>query len=108
MSEPALFSLLMAHVTPSEQAGASALNFLVISLTQAIAVGVAGASFTRFGYPAVLYAMAGRAPFPAPLSRFFRGPSGFATSQTSPRKATPQQRKRCRHFRLCQGPTPGK
>jgi predicted MFS family arabinose efflux permease len=59
MSEPGLFSLLMSRVAPAEQAGASALNFLVISLTQAIAVAAAGASLARFGYPAVLCAMAG-------------------------------------------------
>ena len=92
MSEPALFSLLMAHVTPSEQAGASALNFLVISLTQAIAVGVAGASFTRFGYPAVLYAMAGVALVAALFSRFLLGQSVLPASQPSPVNASSEER----------------
>ncbi len=73
MSEPGLFSLLMKHVTPAEQAGASALNFLVISLTQAIAVAAAGASFARFGYPRVLYAMAGVALVAAFFFRFLLG-----------------------------------
>jgi predicted MFS family arabinose efflux permease len=59
MSEPGLFSLLMSRVAPGEQAGASALNFLVISLAQAIAVAGAGTSLARFGYPAVLCGMAG-------------------------------------------------
>jgi MFS family permease len=54
MSEPAIYSLLMSQVAPSEQAGASALNFLVISLVQAIASAAAGVSFLRFGYPTVL------------------------------------------------------
>src|SRR4051812_46868778 len=54
MSEPAIYSLLMSHVAPSEQAGPSALHFLVISLVQAFASAAAGASFLRFGYPAVL------------------------------------------------------
>ena len=54
MSEPGLFSLLMSGVAPSERAGASSLNFLVISLVQAVAVAATGASFTRFGYPTVL------------------------------------------------------
>ena len=54
MSEPAIYSLLMSQVAPSEQAGASALNFLVISLAQAFASAAAGASFLRFGYPEVL------------------------------------------------------
>jgi predicted MFS family arabinose efflux permease len=54
MSEPAIYSLLMSRVAPSEQAGASAINFLVISLAQSIATALAGASFVRFGYPAVL------------------------------------------------------
>jgi hypothetical protein len=57
MSEPAINSLLMSQVAPSEQAGASALNFLVISLAQAFASAAAGASFLRFGYPAVLGAI---------------------------------------------------
>ena len=58
MSEPGMYSLLMRRVTPAEQTGASTLNFLVISLAQAIAAVVAGASFVRFGYPAVLTAIA--------------------------------------------------
>jgi len=59
MSQPGLFTLLMDRVTPAEQAGASALNFLVSSLAQAAAVAAAGAAFLRFGYPIVLTAMAG-------------------------------------------------
>jgi predicted MFS family arabinose efflux permease len=58
MSEPGLFTLLMSRVSPAEQAGASALNFLVISLAQAGAVAAAGASFVHFGYPRALLAMA--------------------------------------------------
>jgi MFS family permease len=54
MSEPGLFSLLMSGVAPDERAGASSMNFLVISLVQAVAVAATGASFTRFGYPTVL------------------------------------------------------
>jgi predicted MFS family arabinose efflux permease len=54
MGEPGMFSLLMGSVHPDERAGASALNFLVISLVQAGAVAATGASLTRFGYPAVL------------------------------------------------------
>jgi len=92
MSEPALFSLLMTHVTPSEQAGASALNFLVISVTQAIAVGLAGASFTRFGYPAVLYAMAGVAFIAALFSRFLLGQSVLPASQPCPVNASSEER----------------
>jgi predicted MFS family arabinose efflux permease len=59
MSQPGIYSLLMSQVSPSEQAGASALNFLVISLTQAVAATVAGAAFVRFGYPGVLAVTAG-------------------------------------------------
>ena len=54
MSEPGLFSLLMNHVEATERTGASALNFLVINASQAVAATIAGASFVRFGYPAVL------------------------------------------------------
>ena len=59
MSQPGLLTLLMDRVHPSEQAGASALNFFVASLVQALAVSATGASFSRFGYPAVLTASAG-------------------------------------------------
>jgi MFS family permease len=54
MSEPGMFSLLMGGVAPEERAGASALNFLVISLVQAGTVAATGASLARFGYPTVL------------------------------------------------------
>ncbi len=53
-----MFSLLMSGVAPSERAGASALNFLVISLVQAGAVAATGACFTRFGYPPVIATIA--------------------------------------------------
>ena len=58
MTEPGIYGLLMNHMTPAEQSGASALNFLVIFGSQAIAAAVAGASLSRFGYPAVLAATA--------------------------------------------------
>jgi len=58
MGEPGMFSLLMGGVNPEERAGASALNFLVISLVQAGAVAATGASFARFGYPTVLRTVA--------------------------------------------------
>jgi Uncharacterised nucleotidyltransferase/Major Facilitator Superfamily len=59
MSEPGMFSLLMSCVAPGERAGASALNFLVISVVQAGAVAATGVSFARYGYPAVLGTIAG-------------------------------------------------
>jgi len=58
MSEPGLFSLLMSRVAPAEQPGASALNFLVISLAQSFAVAASGAALVRFGYGVVLTANA--------------------------------------------------
>jgi predicted MFS family arabinose efflux permease len=54
MSEPGMYTLLMNKMEPSERNGASALTFLVMSLSQSFAAAAAGASFTRFGYPAVL------------------------------------------------------
>ncbi len=54
MIEPGMFSLLMDRVPPAEQTSASALNFLVINVSSAIATAASGASFLRFGYPAVL------------------------------------------------------
>jgi MFS family permease len=58
MTEPGMFSLLMNGVSPEERPGASALNFLVISLVQAGAVAATGASFAAFGYPRVLAVLA--------------------------------------------------
>jgi predicted MFS family arabinose efflux permease len=91
MSEPGLFSLLMTNVTPTEQAGASALNFLVISLTQAIAVAAAGASFARFGYPAVLYAIAGIALVAALFFRLLLGKSALPPPESCPVHASSEE-----------------
>jgi hypothetical protein len=57
MSEPGLFTLLMDRVSPAEQPGASSLNFFVISISQAVAVGITGSGFARYGYPTVLATM---------------------------------------------------
>jgi MFS family permease len=73
MNEPGMYSLLMNEVAPSERSGASALNFLVISSAEAIAAAAAGASFVRFGYPAVLSATAGVALVAALLFRRLLG-----------------------------------
>ncbi|MBV8515168.1 MAG: MFS transporter, partial [Acidobacteria bacterium] len=54
MTEPGMMLLLMNRVAPNERTGASALNFLVINIAGAIATAVAGAAFSRFGYPLVL------------------------------------------------------
>ena len=54
MTEPGILLFLMNNVAPEERTGASALNFLVINIASALAAAVAGASFTKFGYPLVL------------------------------------------------------
>ncbi|HXW61041.1 MAG TPA: MFS transporter [Candidatus Acidoferrales bacterium] len=54
MSEPAIFTLLMNHLKPKDRAGASALTFLVMNASQAIATVVAGVCLVRFGYPSVI------------------------------------------------------
>lgn len=54
-----MLNLLMDQVAPSEQSGASSLNFLAINMSQAVAAAVAGASFTQFGYRPVLAVTAG-------------------------------------------------
>jgi predicted MFS family arabinose efflux permease len=58
MSAPGMFSLLMSSVPQEQRAGASALNFFVISIVQAGAVAATGTSIARFGYPVVLGAIA--------------------------------------------------
>jgi predicted MFS family arabinose efflux permease len=54
MTEPGILIFLMNNVAPEERTGASALNFLVINIASALAAAIAGASFTKFGYPLVL------------------------------------------------------
>ena len=54
MTEPGMMLLLMNRVSPEERTGASALNFLVANIAGAIATALAGASFSKFGYPFVL------------------------------------------------------
>ena len=54
MCEPALQSLLMNRVDEGERSSAAAMYFLVISVAQAGAAMVAGASIARFNYPPVL------------------------------------------------------
>ena len=59
MSEPGMYSLLMSEVTPAERSSASAMNFLVISVANAVAAFASGSAFAHFGYPAVLTMSAG-------------------------------------------------
>jgi len=73
MSEPGMYSLLMSEVTPAGRTGASALNFLVISVAQAVAALAAGFGFARFGYPAVISVIAGVALMTALLFRLLLG-----------------------------------
>jgi len=83
MSEPAMFSLLMNNLAPSERTGGSALNFLVTNVSSAIAAAAAGASFARFGYPAVLSVTAGVALVAAFMFRFMLGKDPLSSAQTS-------------------------
>jgi MFS family permease len=54
MTEPGTFALLMNRVAPAERSGASALNFLVLFLTQALSASIAGVVVARFGYAPML------------------------------------------------------
>jgi predicted MFS family arabinose efflux permease len=54
MDEPAMESLLMTRVAPDERSGASALMYMTIFASGAIAAPSAGKGLTQFGYPAVL------------------------------------------------------
>ena len=57
MSEPGLYTLLMDEVAPRERGGASALNFFVISGTQALAALAAGFLIRKLGYfPVLMFA----------------------------------------------------
>lgn len=67
MSEPALFSMLMNRVHPGERSGASALNFLTISMAGSLSALISGAAISRFGYSAVLAIAAALAMIAAAL-----------------------------------------
>jgi len=58
MCDPGFQILLMEGVKSEDRSGAGALNYLVISIAQAIAAAVAGDAFARFGYAPVLTAIA--------------------------------------------------
>jgi MFS family permease len=58
MTEPGFYTLLMDCVKTDQRSEASALNFLVSSLTQALAALLAGYGIQKFGYAAVLTAAA--------------------------------------------------
>jgi len=80
MSEPGMYSLLMNHVLPSERGGASALNFLFLSLSNAAAAAAAGELFARFGYPPVLGGIAALAVGAALLFKLLLGRSSPAAA----------------------------
>jgi predicted MFS family arabinose efflux permease len=73
MSEPGLETLLMNEMPPAERSGASALNLFVSSVVQAVVAVIAGSAFARFGYPAVLVAIAVVAVFAALVLRVLLG-----------------------------------
>jgi predicted MFS family arabinose efflux permease len=88
MSEPGMYSLLMNQVAPSEQTGASSLNFLVVNVSQAVAALASGAAFERFGYPAVLGVIAGVAFFAGCAFRYLLGRSPAPVPQSVPAEVT--------------------
>jgi len=69
MSEPALNTLLMNHVTEQERSGASALNYLIAFGAQALAAFAAGGLFTRIGYG---WTLAGAAALALSAAGLFR------------------------------------
>jgi hypothetical protein len=77
MTEPGIYGLLMNHMAPAEQSGASALNFLVVFGSQAIAAAAAGASLARFGYPTVLAVTGGVAVVAAFMFRLLLDKDSF-------------------------------
>jgi predicted MFS family arabinose efflux permease len=54
MSEPGMYNLLMTNVPEEQRTGASALNFITLFGSQAIAAWVAGEAIARYGYRPVL------------------------------------------------------
>ena len=74
MNEPGIFSLLMDQIPPGERSNASASTFFVTSACQAIASAIMGVAIVRFGYPAVLLAIAGLAIIATTLFGRLSGP----------------------------------
>jgi MFS family permease len=58
MDEPAMDTLLMGRVDPSERSGASALMYMVMFGSTAVAAYVSGQALTRIGYPRLMIAAA--------------------------------------------------
>jgi predicted MFS family arabinose efflux permease len=88
-----MYSLLMNHVLPPERGGASALNYLFLSLANAAAAAAAGELFARFGYPPVLGVIAVLAVGAALLFKLLLGQSSVspafpATTHQSDQKVT--------------------
>jgi len=98
MSEPGMYTLLMNRISPAERNGASALNYLVISVSQSLAAAAAGASFTRFGYPAVLSVTAVVALAAAALSRLLLGNNASQLSATAQGAAEKESAERSAQF----------
>jgi MFS family permease len=98
MSEPGMYTLLMNKMAPAERNGASALNYLVISVSQSLAASTAGASFTRFGYPAVLCVTAVVALAAAALSRLLLGNDSSQSSAAPGRVADQDSAERSGQF----------
>jgi hypothetical protein len=83
MCEPGTYTLLMNGVAPEQRSGATAMNFLVIFGTQAVAAHVSGALIARLGYPAMLIAAAGMAVLAAAMFRLWVRPPGPEQTQTT-------------------------
>jgi predicted MFS family arabinose efflux permease len=83
MSEPGVLSLLLKQVSPAEQAGASSLQVLSGSVSQAIAASLAGMSFLRFGYPPVLACLSAVAVAAALTFQLLLGQSTLQQTRTS-------------------------
>jgi flagellar biosynthesis protein FliQ len=54
MSEPGMYNLLMSSVPAEQRTGASAMNFITLFGSQAIASWIAGEAIARYGYRPVL------------------------------------------------------
>jgi predicted MFS family arabinose efflux permease len=80
MCDPGFQSLLMDRVSVEERSNAAALYFLVISIAQACAAGVAGMAFARYRFGYVLIGVAVAAAVAALVFRVLCAPYG-ATEQ---------------------------
>jgi len=80
MCNPSIFAMLMSRVNPEQRVGTSALNFIAMSATGALASFLGGAVISHAGYPTLLIGSAIVAACAAVSTWWLLGANGKAPS----------------------------